>query len=152
MDILHIYEVSYPRAKPETFRIVDINNPSNTRYATSIVGTTKLIDTINDYGRLLLETCITWNGNAASFFYPSDKINIPPHCVLIPYTNPHLCYRRLDKDWRVRDDIDLSVTYIDRYEGILNINWTNGKAQLPHIGSIMHDVENKIAYFLPEKV
>ena len=67
--------------------------------------------------------------------------------VELPESHYRLCYRRPQRDYRMRDERSGDLYHVKGYAGDINLNWLDGGSHIFHDGKVFLD-ENYIAHLI----
>jgi len=127
-------------------RLVDPDKPfedwKSWWFNEKLTGDAMLIRADHENGRIMLRGALQVN-NGEGFIYLPPDADFPPYEVAqtLPYSHYRLCYRRSNKDWRLRDERRNILTFVSDYQGIINLNWWDELSHIHHDGWVEIDTE-----------
>ena len=130
----HDIELSWDRSRGYMRIIID----GQKWWFKEYLGKAQVLGTNNEKGRIHLRAMARLDGETLTMYRPADA---PLHQLVEGdqrrATHNRLCYRRISRDWRLRDErmpweADEALKFVSTYVGDLNAEW-NGSDPIAHI-------------------
>lgn len=108
-----------------------------------LTGDAVLLGADHQNGRIKLRGALQVDDGAGYFYLPPTFDFLPYEIAeALPFSHYRLCYRRANRDWRLRDETSNRLIFVKDYQGIINLNWWDELSHIHHDGEIQLDTDN----------